>query len=56
MVEKKHISEIKDLMQEWDYEANKDLDPTKINIGSHKKVWWICKNCGYKWNLIFLIT
>ena len=52
MVEKKYISEIKDLMQEWDYEANKDLDPTKLTIGSHKKVWWKCLKCGYEWKAI----
>ncbi len=49
MVEKKYISEIKDLMQEWDYEANKDLDPTKLTIGSKQKVWWKCKKCNYEW-------
>ena len=49
MVEKKHISEIKDLMQEWDCEANKDLDPTKINIGNKQKVWWKCSKCDYEW-------
>ena len=55
MVEKKHISEIKDLMQEWDCEANKDLDPTKINIGSKQKAWWVCKNCNNEWQATFLL-
>ena len=49
MADKKYISEIKELMQEWDYEANKDLDPTKLTIGSNKKAWWKCYLCGHKW-------
>ncbi len=49
MADKKYISEIKEFMQEWDYEANKDLDPTKLTIGSNKKAWWKCPKCGGKW-------
>ena len=32
-----------DLLQEWDYEKNKDLVPENIGFGSERKVWWICK-------------
>ena len=39
----------KELMKEWDYEKNIELDPTKLNIGSGKKAWWICSSCGNKW-------
>lgn len=46
---KKYLSEIKDLMQEWDWEANADLDPTKLTIGSSQKIWWKCKVCGHSW-------
>ena len=49
MADKKYISEIKELMQEWDYEANKDLDPTKLTVGSHVKVWWKCSKCNHRW-------
>ncbi len=49
MSEKKCISEIKKLMQEWDYEANKDLDPIKLTIGSNKKAWWKSYLCGHRW-------
>ncbi len=31
-----------DLALEWDYEKN-DLKPSEISSGSHKKVWWKCK-------------
>ena len=37
-------------MQEWDWEKNNKLglDPTKLTCGSHKKVWWKCKD-GHEW-------
>ena len=46
---KRYLSENKELMQEWDWEENTGLDPNKITCGSHKKVWWKCPECGYKW-------
>ena len=49
---KHYLIEHKELMQEWDYEANKDLDPTKLTIGSGKNAWWKCKKCGHKWQQI----
>lgn len=41
----KYISENKELMKEWDWEANDKagLDPNKLTLGSHTKVWWKCK-------------
>jgi len=34
------------LMKEWDWEKNNALNifPDRLTCGSHKKVWWICKN------------
>lgn len=49
---KKYISENSELMKEWDWEANINLDPTKITYGSHIKPWWKCPTCGYKWQQI----
>ena len=37
------------LLDEWDYESNKDIDIKTILTGSKKKVWWICSYCGNKW-------
>ena len=37
-----------ELLNEWDYEKNKDLLPTQISVNSHKKVWWKCKY-GHEW-------
>ena len=49
MEKKKYISENFQLMQEWDWDANADLDPTKLTVGSGEKVWWKCFLCGNKW-------
>ena len=40
-----------DLLNDWDYENNNELDifPDNITGGSHKKVWWKCHVCGYEW-------
>ena len=46
---KKYIADDENLMKEWDWEANLDLDPHRITYGSHKKAWWKCQKCGYKW-------
>ena len=37
-----------DLLKQWDYQKNKDINPWKINPGSRKRVFWICRN-GHSW-------
>ena len=37
------------LMKEWDYEKNSNIDLDKITSGSEKKAWWKCKECGHEW-------
>jgi len=37
-----------ELVQEWNYEKNKDLTPQDIMTCSGKKVWWIC-NKGHEY-------
>lgn len=46
---KKYVADFEELMKEWDWEANADLDPNKITCGSQKKVWWRCSLCGHHW-------
>ena len=43
MKKKSYIIDNKLLMSEWDYEKNKNLDPSKLTLGSHTKAWWKCK-------------
>ena len=38
-----------ELMEEWDYENNTEIDPTTVGRGSHEYVSWKCKICGYRW-------
>ncbi|MBR2808896.1 MAG: zinc-ribbon domain-containing protein [Erysipelotrichaceae bacterium] len=38
-----------ELMQDWDYENNTNIDPTKVGRGSHLKVSWKCHICDYRW-------
>lgn len=40
--EVKYLIENTQLMSEWDYKKNKDINPCEITYGSGKKVWWIC--------------
>lgn len=39
-----------ELLKEWDYRQNKNIDPSEFLPGSGKKVWWKCSCCGYEWN------
>ena len=38
-----------DLIEEWDWNKNKQIHPSEVTCGSIKKAWWICKKCGYQW-------
>ena len=37
------------LIDEWDYDKNKELDPKILSPNSHKNVWWKCSKCGFEW-------
>jgi len=37
------------LLQEWDYDKNESIDPKRITSSARYKVWWICSDCGNKW-------
>lgn len=39
----------KELQDEWNYEKNIGISPSEIAPHSNKKVWWICKKCGFEW-------
>lgn len=36
------------LLDEWDYEKNKDITPTAVSKNSMKSVWWKC-SLGHSW-------
>lgn len=37
-----------ELMADWDFRKNTDVDPSRCSEFSNKKVWWLC-GCGYEW-------
>lgn len=37
-----------ELINEWDKEKNKDLNPSELTPYSNRKVWWQCRN-GHAW-------
>lgn len=49
MKQKSYIIDNKELMSEWDWDANAELDPNKLTSGSNKKAWWKCSKCTHKW-------
>ena len=38
-----------DLMQQWDFDKNEEIDPNNTALKSNKKVYWKCKCCGETW-------
>ena len=38
-----------ELVREWDFERNRNLDPSQLTPGSNRKAWWKCCDCGYSW-------
>ena len=50
-MEKKYITDNPNLIAEWNYEKNIDLDPSKLTLGSSKKVWWKCQK-GHEWQAV----
>ena len=45
----KVLIEYNDLMEEWLYEKNVELNPALLTHGSYQKAWWKCKTCGHEW-------
>jgi rubrerythrin len=41
-----------DLLYEWDYQKNIDLNPENISSGSGEKAWWICSQCNHSWESV----
>ena len=46
--EKRYVSDDARLISEWHWEKNTDIAPSKLTLGSNKKVWWVCQN-GHEW-------
>ena len=48
--EKRYVSDNTQLMAEWNWEKNNELNfqPETLTLGSTKKVWWKCQK-GHEW-------
>lgn len=46
---KKKLLEFPELMKEWDWRLNEELNPEHLTEGSGKKAWWKCSICGNIW-------
>ena len=44
-----YLKDNKELMKEYDYEKNKNIDLNSLTNRSGKNVYWICKKCGGSW-------
>lgn len=38
-----------ELLKEWSYEYNKDINPLNYTVGSYQKAYWKCSKCGHIW-------
>ena len=38
-----------ELLEEWDYKRNINIDPNKVAAGTTRKVWWKCSICENEW-------
>lgn len=39
------------ILDEWDYDANENLNPEMFSFGSHKRINWKCSK-GHKWSAV----
>ena len=37
------------LLNDWDYVNNTDIDPMRVSASSTEVVHWVCTKCGRKW-------
>lgn len=48
MNEKKYIINHMELMKDWNWSKNSNLNPQTLSLGSNKNVWWVCSK-GHEW-------
>lgn len=37
------------LLNDWDYVNNTDIDPMRVSASSTEVIHWVCTKCGRKW-------
>ena len=38
-----------EILKEWNYNRNININPYDFTYGSNKKVWWKCTECSHEW-------
>lgn len=38
-----------ELLKEWNFSKNKNINPNEVTTHSNKKVWWKCSLCNFEW-------
>ncbi len=46
---KKYLIDNEELMKEYNYEKNNDIELKNITTGMNKKIWWKCSVCNYEY-------
>lgn len=49
---KKYLKDYPELVKEYNFEKNSNIDFERITYGSNKKVWWKCQDCKEQWDAI----
>jgi CRISPR/Cas system CMR-associated protein Cmr1 (group 7 of RAMP superfamily) len=44
-----YLKDNKELMKEYNYDKNKEIDLESLTLGSDKKIWWVCSK-GHEWD------
>lgn len=42
-------SNFPNLMKDWNFIKNKDIQPDNVSLNSSKKIWWLCHKCNHEW-------
>lgn len=50
MPDKRYLIDRSELMKEWDFDENQELDPAQLVVGSNKKANWVCYLCNNRWS------
>ena len=49
MQKKKYLKDNKELMKEYDFNKNTDIDLETITEGMGLSIWWKCSKCSHEW-------
>jgi hypothetical protein len=49
VMSKQYLINESELMNDWDFDENPDLNPADLLVGSNKRAAWVCHLCNNKW-------